>query len=156
MESKKIKINWMTPAGIVSFLSGLICVIVGALQDNDVKGNITHIGGESASITVVSTVNWEQIVYIIVGFLFCVIGVCLIVFYLCCKNDFIKIEDNKVVCRGNLKEYTFTINDIEYCKASNFYLKLKRKNEISPIMIILIANAYDIALFIEQNKKQTN
>lgn len=60
MESLK-KINkWMKIVGIISFVQGVLCVILAAFSDNDGDTNITHIGGDSGSLTVVSNINWKK------------------------------------------------------------------------------------------------
>lgn len=76
----------------------------------------------------------------------------MIFFYECWKKDCIKIENDLICCRGNLKNYSFYLKEIESCEATNFYLQIKRKNDLHPIRIMFITNAHDIASYIEKNK----
>lgn len=153
MKSKKMNIKWMLPTGIVVLIISIYNFILCALNDNDKSnGNITHIGGDSGSVTIISNINWWLIVSIIGSIILMIIGACLISFYACCKRDFINIENGVVVFRGNLKDYKAPITDIEYCKTTGVVVLIKRKFDEKPIPIFFIKNGYDIASYINNAK----
>lgn len=149
MKSIQKNIKWMLPVGIVISIVGLIMIFTSILNyGSETTGNFTHIGGEDGGITIVSNIDWGSIVGIIAGFIYTAVGVCLVVFNVFGKKDFIEANEDFVKCHCNMKDFTIRYDEIESIKSSFIGIRIQRKNEKNNLPILFIKNSYEIAKFI--------
>lgn len=103
MKSIKKKNGAIIPLGIVLFIIGIAFVIANALQENTGNTDVTHIGSDAGSVTIVTNINWQQIGLLIGGLIIMCFGGLMLTFYFLLKSDFINVENGTVTCRGDLK-----------------------------------------------------
>lgn len=117
MKSIKKKNCVLVPLGVALFILGITFVIASALQENTGNGDAIHFGGDAGSVTIVTNIDWLQIGLLIVGFIIMCFGGLMLTFYFLFKGDFINVENGMVTCRGDLKNYTIPLKEVEYCKS---------------------------------------
>ncbi len=157
MVSKKKKMSWMMVTGIIGIVSAF-CMFFFAFIDflqrkESQNTTVTIIQNENYTKITRTDMNWDVLISILGGTLVIMLSITLIILYLLWRKDSISVCDTGLKLVTLRKKRNIRISDIKSCKSSNSTVFLKLKNELRPIKIMFIQNAYEISNYINEKIK---